>query len=90
MKEKEAVIKKMKAFMPYLNEEQRRLYAASEAKVLGYGGKRLIEKELGISHNTINQGISELESSCPAIVSSTKSRQRKEGGGKCKCLRLFN
>jgi hypothetical protein len=28
------VIQKMKAFMPYLNEEQVRLYVASEAKAL--------------------------------------------------------
>jgi hypothetical protein len=50
---KTGVIQKMRAFMPYLNEEQVRLYVASEAKALGRGGKQLIEKELGISHNTI-------------------------------------
>jgi transposase len=83
---KAAVIKKMKAFMPYLNEEQRRLYAASEAKCLGHGGKRLIEKELGISHNTINQGIAELESFNPPIVKRTQSKQRKEGGGRKKAI----
>ncbi|MDD4433763.1 MAG: hypothetical protein PHN48_08690 [Parabacteroides sp.] len=37
-----------------MNEEQTRLYVASEAKALGRGVKGLIEKELGISHNTIN------------------------------------
>jgi hypothetical protein len=54
---KKEVIKKMEAFMPYLTEAQLRLYVASEAKALGRGGKRFIEKELGISHNTINKGI---------------------------------
>jgi transposase len=83
---KAEVIKKMKVFMPYLNEEQRRLYAASEAKCLGYGGKRLIEKELGISHNTINQGIAELESSNSAIVNRRHSKQRKKGGGRKKTI----
>jgi hypothetical protein len=83
---KEDVIKKMRAFMPYLNERQRRLYAASEAKALGRGGKRLIERELNVSHNTINKGIAELESSNPAIVSDTQSRQRKEGGGRKKTV----
>jgi hypothetical protein len=34
---KEKVIEKMKAFMPYLNESQRRLYVASEAMALGRG-----------------------------------------------------
>jgi hypothetical protein len=55
--EAKVIIEKMKAFMPHLNEEQRRLYVASEARALGRGGKRLIEKELGVSHNTINSGI---------------------------------
>ena len=53
------IIEKMRTFMSYLNESQTRLYVASEAKALGRGGKRLIEKELGISHNTINKGIAE-------------------------------
>jgi transposase len=80
------VIEKMRAFMPYLNESQRRLYVASEAKALGRGGKRLIEKELGISHNTINRGISELSASPPSIVKESLSRQRKEGGGRKKSI----
>ena len=83
---KAEVIKKMKAFMPYLNEAQTRLYVASEAQALGRGGKRLIEKELGISHNTINRGIVELESSLPAISTGCPSRQRKEGGGRKKSV----
>jgi hypothetical protein len=52
----------MKVFMPYLKEEQLRLYVVSEAKALGMGDKLLIKKELGISNNTINKGLSELES----------------------------
>jgi transposase len=83
---KAEVIKKMEAFMPYLNEAQVRLYVASEAKALGRGGKRTIEKELGISHNTINRGIAELESLSPAIFTGSKSRQRKEGGGRKKTV----
>ena len=83
---KTEVIEKMKAFMPYLNEFQSRLYVASEAKALGRGGKRLIEKELGISHNTINSGIVELESSAQPLPAPSLSRQRKEGGGRKKII----
>jgi hypothetical protein len=83
---KAEVIEKMKAFMPYLNEAQRRLYVASESKALGRGGKRLIEKELCISHNTINRGIVELDSSVPGIVAGSKPRQRKKGGGRKKTI----
>lgn len=79
---KTGVIEKMKAFMPYLDESQVRLYVASEAKALGKGGKLLIEKEWGISHNTINKGISKLESRSESINRETKQRQRKSGGGR--------
>jgi hypothetical protein len=78
---KTEVIKKMASFSPYLNEEQVRLYVASEAKAPGRGGKRLIEKELGISHNTINKGISDLESRS-AGMGIISRRRRKEGGGR--------
>jgi transposase len=86
MKSKLKVIEKMKAFMPFLNEEQRRLYVASEAAALGRGGKRFIEIELGVSHNTINRGVSDLETSDPVVVSSPQKRQRKEGGGRKKSI----
>jgi hypothetical protein len=33
----EVVIEKMRAFIPYLDEEQSRIYAASESKALGRG-----------------------------------------------------
>ena len=82
----EKVIEKMRAFLPVLNEEQRRLYAASEANALGRGGKRLIERELGISHNTINRGIAELESLKNVSVDVQSSKQRKEGGGRKKTI----
>ena len=78
----EVIINKMQAFMPYLNEDQRRLYVASESQALGRGGKRLIEKELGISHNTINKGIAELKNGIPPKERSEQTRQRKEGGGR--------
>ena len=80
--EAEVVINKMHAFMSYLNEEQQRLYAASESQALGRGGKRLIEKELGISHNTTNRGISELKSGIYLSGRNRTKRQRKEGGGR--------
>jgi hypothetical protein len=87
--EAKVIIEKMKSFMPYLNEELRRMYVASEAQAIGRGGKRLIEKELGISHNTINRGIADLSSSDRAIVINQQSRQRKEGGGRKKTINDF-
>jgi hypothetical protein len=51
-----------------------------------HGGKRFIEKELGVSHNTTNKGIVELESSTPAVVVESSTRQRKKGGGRKKSI----
>jgi hypothetical protein len=84
--EAKVIIKKMKAFLPYLNEEQRRLYVASEVLAMGRGGKRLIEKELGVSHNTINSGIAGLCTSDRTIAIKPQSRQRKEGAGRKKTI----
>jgi transposase len=83
--EREVIIEKMRAIFPILNELQTRLYVASEVKFMGRGAKRLIEKELGISHNTINRGLSELESSHPK-VKPFHGRERQEGGGKKKSI----
>jgi len=82
----EKVIEKIKLFLPYLNESQRRLYIASEAKSLGRGGKRLIERELGISHNTINRGIAELASSVSSSDNAPSAKQRNKGGGRKKTI----
>jgi len=51
----EKVIEKMRVFLPFFNEAQSRLYVVSEAQALCRGGKRLIERKLGISHNTVNR-----------------------------------
>jgi len=67
--------RKNEGFLPFLNEAQSWLYVASEAQALGRVGKRLIKRKLDVSHNTVNKGIAELESSkhssvgvlCPCI-----------------------
>ena len=71
---------KIKTILPFLTEVQKRIYLASEVLYLGRGAKALIEKEIGVSHNTLNKGILELKEG-GAIATST-SRQRKKGGGR--------
>lgn len=70
---------KYTAISPHLNEHSRRIWAASEAVSLGFGGKKLVSKATGLSYNTIQKGILELESSKsePQII-----RVRKVGGGR--------
>ncbi|MFB5760618.1 ISAzo13 family transposase [Paenibacillus medicaginis] len=63
---------------PFLNELQRRLFVATEALAYGRGGIAFIERELGVSHKVIQQGIRELEH--PEQID--KDRIRKPGGGR--------
>jgi len=79
MQDNKKIIEKIKLVLPHMNETQKRIYIASEALYMGRGGKTLIEKELGISHNTINSGIKELQSGKQLPVSSGL---RKKGGGR--------
>ena len=63
---------------PCLNEKNRRLWAATEAKALGRGGIGLVHQATGISRPTINRGIEELEDE--KLIRS--KRQRQKGGGR--------
>ena len=47
---------------PELNERQRRLWAASEARAAGFGGIAATARATGISVPTIRKGIAQLES----------------------------
>jgi hypothetical protein len=61
----------------YLNEKSRRLWAATEAKALGWGGIGLVSRATGLSYPTIRKGIKELADS-----KGDPSRLRKQGGGR--------
>jgi DNA-binding MurR/RpiR family transcriptional regulator len=53
---------KIQKILPILNEKQKRIFLASEAQSLGYGGISKISKFSGVSRPTISQGIKELNS----------------------------
>ena len=61
-----------------LNERQRRLWAASEARAAGRGGIAAAARATGISVPTIRKGIAELESGERLEV----GRVRRRGGGR--------
>jgi hypothetical protein len=65
--------------LPFLDERMRRLVAAAEAKVLGYGGVSAVSKETGVSRRAIAQGLVELDE---PVALARSSRIRKEGGGR--------
>jgi hypothetical protein len=75
----EAVIqKKYEPLAALLDEHTRRLWAATEATALGYGGISIISRATGISRRAILVGINEIKN---GIVLS-EGRIRKSGGGR--------
>jgi len=50
-----------KILSPFLDEKSRRLYIATETKVLGHGGIAIAAKATGVSRTTISTGLKELK-----------------------------
>ena len=67
--------------LPRLNERDRRLALAAEAKSWGYGGISAVRRATGVSWKTIKRGMTEL-SGDPAETPS--GRVRAPGGGRKK------
>lgn len=64
-----------------LDERLRRLYAATEAKVLGRGGVTCVSRVTGVSRRAIHKGMKELEArQLPAVPG--KGGVRRKGGGR--------
>jgi transposase len=79
--------KRIKEMLPLLNEKQKRLFLAIEAKSIGYGGISQISKISGISRVTITQGIKELEEKSSEAMNT--ERIRKKGGGRNKIEEIY-
>jgi hypothetical protein len=72
-----ALGEKLRVVLPYLNEWQRRLVLAAEARALGRGGVVRVARAAGVSRPTIHQGLREL-----AQPPGTAERVRRPGGGR--------
>src|SRR3954453_6074179 len=64
-------------FLRHLNDRQRRLAAATEARLLGHGGVRTVARVAGMSETTVRRGIAELEA---GLVPLPDGRARAPGG----------
>nr|WP_309074953.1 hypothetical protein [Streptomyces sp. NWU339] len=64
--------------LPHLNERQRRLAVAAEARLLGHGGVRAAARTATVSETTVRRGITELEAGTGPLPGG---RIRAEGGG---------
>ena len=68
------------ALSPVLTERSRRLWAATEAQAIGYGGIALVARATGIAASTIQRGLRELASGDAAR--RRRGRGRPGGGRK--------
>ena len=68
---------KVARLWPHLDERARRLFAASEARVLGHGGVSLVSRACGLSRVTITKGLRELDE--PPLPAG---RVRRAGAGR--------
>lgn len=56
------LMEKWKILQPLLNERSKRVWAATEADALGYGGISLLSRVTGLRRKTISKGITEIKS----------------------------
>ena len=76
-----AMAARLAALLPRLNERDRRLALASEARSWGYGGVAAVHRASGVSKTTIHRGLKELQASPEDGV---PDRVRAVGGGRKK------
>ena len=65
--------------LPHLNERQRRLALAAEARLLGHGGVRAVARAAGVSETTVRKGVFDLEGGEEPFPGG---RVRRPGGGR--------
>ncbi|MEU6323642.1 ISAzo13 family transposase [Streptomyces sp. NPDC047009] len=68
---------KFAVLLPHLDERQRRLLMAAEARGLGHGGVRAVAQAAAVSETTVRKGVFELESGEGPL-----GRVRRPGGGR--------
>ena len=74
----ESISARHEALCAVLNERDRRLYAASEAKAAGRGGIAAVARVTGVARSTIGRGLKDLAS--PERLQ--EGRVRRAGGGR--------
>jgi hypothetical protein len=72
------ISEKYKTLAPLLDERARRLWAATEARAVGWGGISRVSEATGLSRITIKAGLEELHSA----PGDDPGRVRKPGGGR--------
>jgi Rhodopirellula transposase DDE domain len=75
--------RRFRSLSPFLDERMRRLVAAAESAVIGYGGVSAVARETGVSRRAITEGIKELSQRKRARkIPPVQSRVRRKGAGR--------
>jgi hypothetical protein len=74
---RELLAAKFETIFPHLDERQRRLLMAAEARALGHGGIRLVAGAAGVREATVSAGVDELDAGGEPL-----GRARRPGGGR--------
>jgi len=74
---------KFAVLLRHLDERQRRLLMAAEARGLGHGGVRAVAQAAGVSETTVRKGVFELEAGEEPL-----GRVRRPGGGRKRVVDL--
>jgi transposase len=70
---------RFRVLLAHLNERQRRLALATEARLLGHGGVRAVAGIAGVSETTVRRGVAELRAGAGSLP---VGRVRAPGGGR--------
>lgn len=70
---------RLSVLLPHLNERQRRLALAAEARLIGHGGVRAVARIAQVSETTVRRGVAELEAGSGPLPGG---RVRAPGGGR--------
>ena len=73
---------KFEALDAVMDEQMRRLWAATEARALGYGGVSTVARAIGLTRPTITAGLKEIGAGTRLVPVAPKRRVRREGAGR--------
>jgi Rhodopirellula transposase DDE domain len=74
---------RFRSLSSFLDERMRRLVAAAESAVLGYGGVSLVARATGVSRRAITEGLKELsQQKLSGEPLASQSRIRRKGAGR--------
>ena len=76
------IAEKFEALRGVMDEQMRRLWAATEARALGYGGISVVARAIGLTRPTITAGMKELGDASPLVSMAPKHRVRCDGAGR--------